>query len=63
MKKQEINFGHIGSANCSCEHCKSIRNDIFCTCSNCRRVRNIRFQESIALHDSIHEEMKRMKLI
>lgn len=40
--KQEQNFGHIGSANCSCEHCTAIRRDWYCECPVCRRVRHER---------------------
>lgn len=43
-RKREECFGHIGSANCFCEHCKSIRDDTICNCGHCRRVRTEQLQ-------------------
>jgi len=57
MKKREECFGHIGSANCSCEHCESIRNDTFCNCPNCKRVRLSQVFDGPAFIDSIQESI------
>jgi len=32
-------FGHHGQGNCSCEHCRSIREDRYCNCDFCNRTR------------------------